>query len=187
MSKDRDILRKKMQKMRTGIDGKIFKDKLMFDCFFNMKEVSGFESFFVYVSMNDEADTLRIIEKLLCLNKKVCIPYTKDCTMSVKRLLELPQNVKTDKLGNIYGADTLSTVDFDCDCAVVPMLAFNNRLFRLGYGGGYYDRFLSTFKGFRLGLAYSEQLNNEFAESCFDEGLDAIVTQNGIIRKRGAL
>ena len=110
MSKDRDILRKEMQKMRTGIDGKIFKDKLMFDCFFNMKEVSGFESFFVYVSMNDEADTLRIIEKLLCLNKKVCIPYTKDCTMSVKRLLELPQNVKTDKLGNIYGADTLPKI-----------------------------------------------------------------------------
>ena len=66
--------------------------------------------------------------------------------------------------------------------AIVPGLAFDEQGFRLGYGGGYYDRFLSEFPGTSLGLCRFEFLRQklDFLES-HDVPVDIIVTERGVV------
>ncbi|MDD2878041.1 MAG: 5-formyltetrahydrofolate cyclo-ligase [Acidiphilium sp.] len=72
------------------------------------------------------------------------------------------------------------------DFILVPLLAFDRRGNRLGYGAGYYDRTLAGLSGaFRLGCAYAAQEIAEVPAGSFDQRLDAIATENGIIRVGG--
>jgi 5-formyltetrahydrofolate cyclo-ligase len=72
------------------------------------------------------------------------------------------------------------------DVLIVPMLAFDRRGHRLGYGGGFYDRTIADLRARRtvtaLGFAYAAQEMPEVPDSAHDMRLDAIVTEQGIIR-----
>ena len=65
---------------------------------------------------------------------------------------------------------------------LIPLLAVNSRGYRLGYGGGYYDRFLKGAAAVKVGIAYDFQLTDEFEEDGWDEPLDLLITERGIYR-----
>lgn len=69
---------------------------------------------------------------------------------------------------------------------IVPLLAFDRRGFRLGYGGGFYDRTLEGLRRnrptFAVGLAYGAQEVEEVPIEATDQPLDLIVTEGGVIR-----
>lgn len=67
---------------------------------------------------------------------------------------------------------------------VVPGVVFNNEGFRLGYGKGFYDRALNDYKGFKIGLAFSEQIvsGNMFTER-HDQKMDYVVTDDFLLRQ----
>ncbi|MFZ0019509.1 MAG: 5-formyltetrahydrofolate cyclo-ligase [Acetobacteraceae bacterium] len=68
------------------------------------------------------------------------------------------------------------------DFLLVPLLAFDRRGYRVGYGAGYYDRTLAGLRGrFRLGVAYAAQELDEVPAGPYDERLDAVVTERGVI------
>ena len=60
---------------------------------------------------------------------------------------------------------------------IVPALAFDKSGFRLGYGGGYYDRFLKNFDGISLGVAYDAQIADDLPRGIYDMHVDIIVTE----------
>jgi 5-formyltetrahydrofolate cyclo-ligase len=72
------------------------------------------------------------------------------------------------------------------DALLVPMLAFDRRGHRLGYGGGFYDRTIAGLRARRpvtaIGLAYAAQEVPEVPDSAHDMQLDAIVTEQGVVR-----
>jgi 5-formyltetrahydrofolate cyclo-ligase len=69
------------------------------------------------------------------------------------------------------------------DMLLIPLLAFDAKGGRLGYGGGFYDRTLAALPHrFRLGCAYAAQQVDEVPVGPYDIRLDAIATDNGIIR-----
>ena len=67
---------------------------------------------------------------------------------------------------------------------IVPMLAFDARGYRLGYGGGFYDRTLELLRAKRptlaVGFAYAAQEVDEVPIDAFDQQLDAVVTEEGV-------
>jgi 5-formyltetrahydrofolate cyclo-ligase len=72
------------------------------------------------------------------------------------------------------------------DMLLVPLLAFDAAGRRLGYGGGFYDRTLAGLRGrFRLGCAFAAQQVDEVPSGPYDMRLDAVATENGIIRCGG--
>ena len=68
------------------------------------------------------------------------------------------------------------------DIVLVPLLAFDEHGYRLGYGGGYYDRTLSSLLHARaIGIAYAGQRMDFLPHDAHDYPLDAILTENGLI------
>ena len=63
------------------------------------------------------------------------------------------------------------------DVIIVPLLAFDEKRKRLGYGGGYYDRYLKDFKGLKIGVGFEAQKNTDLPEEEHDIPLDIIITE----------
>ena len=70
------------------------------------------------------------------------------------------------------------------DVLIVPLLAFDARGYRLGYGGGYYDRTLQGLRAKRptiaVGFAFADQQVRKVPTDAFDQRLDAVITENGV-------
>ncbi|MGH8432304.1 MAG: 5-formyltetrahydrofolate cyclo-ligase [Solimonas sp.] len=74
------------------------------------------------------------------------------------------------------------------DVLLVPMLAFDRRGYRLGYGGGFYDRTLAELRKLKpvvaIGVAYAGQEMDEIPTTSYDEPLDWILTERGVIEPK---
>lgn len=134
-----------------------------------------FSSYFVYLSFGSEVGTQPLLERLKAANKKICVPLVRGETM-----LSVPISDKLKK--GAFGIwEPEEGEDELCEVSVVPMLAFEKNGFRLGYGGGYYDRYFATHPAiFRLGIAYEGQYSEECFFEPFDEPLDALVTEQEV-------
>ncbi len=135
---------------------------------------------FIYVSMSSEVDTVNLIKEIFD-EFEIFVPFTDLSGYMEERKLLSVQNLTTDRYGNV-SSEYLGDRD-KCDVAVIPLLAFNDELHRIGYGKGCYDAYLSKNDVYKIGLAYLEQ-RCDFVPSECDVALDAIVTQNTIFRRK---
>jgi len=136
----------------------------------------------VYCSKAPEVDTSTIIPALLSQGKRVVVPIIEKETTSLRlsyvndpcHLVESTFRVP-EPIGNEEPVQAM-----DVDVVLVPMLAFDRAGNRLGYGAGYYDRFLSANPGIRkIGLAFSCQEISSVPAEANDIRMDCIVTENG--------
>jgi 5-formyltetrahydrofolate cyclo-ligase len=81
-----------------------------------------------------------------------------------------------------------SAAELQPDVLLVPMLAFDRRGYRLGYGGGFYDRTLAELRKLKpvvaIGVAYALQEMDEIPAAPYDEPLDWILTERGVIEPK---
>ena len=70
--------------------------------------------------------------------------------------------------------------DYTNAICIVPAIAFDKSGYRLGYGKGYYDRFLCNFDGISIGISYDECITQKLCVDSFDIPVDYIVTQSGV-------
>ena len=72
------------------------------------------------------------------------------------------------------------------DVILIPLVAFDDRLYRIGYGGGYYDRYIQKFsnkkKIFKIGVAHSCQKIKKVPINKYDQKLDLIITEKYVLR-----
>lgn len=131
------------------------------------------------ISRGTEIDTTLLITSALDQGKRVCVPR---CQPSARILdfhyITSLDDAKPSFYGLLEPEPHLPLAKkSDIDLVIVPGLAFSASGYRIGFGGGYYDRFLKDYYGNSLSMAYSFQLINEgFAES-FDIPVRQIVTE----------
>lgn len=180
---DKKTLRRQMSAVRASIENKDDKNRKIFDKVIDLSREISAKKIFCYASMVSEVDTKRILSYYISKSETTLyVPYT-DSEMKLKRLISC-ENLSVDKLGNLpLAAYSSEFYDGDVDMTVVPMLAFNANLYRLGYGGGYYDRFLSSHKTVAVGIAFDEQETELLEVEKHDIPLDYIVTPMRILRR----
>ncbi len=129
----------------------------IYELLINSQVYKDAQTIFIYVSVGSEVSTDKIIRKALSDGKRVAVPLcdTQSRTMSAVVIDDMSQLVC-----GAYGIPEPQTdnkpLEKNCiDLAIVPALAFDRRRMRLGYGGGYYDKFLKDFCGYSVGLAFS--------------------------------
>lgn len=125
-----------------------------------------------YISIKDEVDTRLFINELFNKKKCVCAPVIDNQQMTMHQLtsLEATKEVAMNLL------EPTSMIECEPDIIIVPLIAFNLKGYRIGYGGGYYDRYLKDKEVLKIGIAYSWMLES-FVEDDFDIPLDIIVTE----------
>ena len=135
------------------------------------------ESYFIYLSFGTEAGTEGLVRALLKRGKTVCVPRIEDGEMRA-----VPYQEPFER-GNFGILQPKGGEDTPCAVALAPLLAFDREGFRLGYGGGYYDRWFASHPDvLRVGLAYSGQEVQFLPREETDEKLHAVVTEQGILR-----
>lgn len=150
---------------------------------FDTKEYRNAKTVFVYVSLDDEVCTDEIIKGAISDKKTVCVPYVnkQDKTMKAVKI----ESLNDLKIGayNIREPESdENEVDIsDISLSIVPGLAFDKKGNRLGFGGGFYDRFLAKFSGVSIGLSYSDCVANELPTDIYDMAVGMVITENKVI------
>jgi len=140
------------------------------------------EVLFTYVSAKDnEVDTHGIIDHALASGKEVLIPVTtaQAGEMHWSRLYSRSDlvRVRFGLLEPAAGKEARVLPPEDGLC-LVPGIAFTATGTRLGYGGGYYDRFLALFRGISIGLAFEIQMAPELPITALDQPVRYVLTES---------
>lgn len=132
---------------------------------------------FVYVSMEDEIDTSYLIDKMIEDQKIVLIPkIMKKPSMKSLRLFSRNDLIK-DKFNTYSIKDSKEYKN--PDLTICPGLSFDRKKNRLGFGGGFYDKYILENKSTYIGVFYSFQ-QGKFPVTDTDQKLDYIITEKEI-------
>jgi 5-formyltetrahydrofolate cyclo-ligase len=140
------------------------------------------EKIYLYVSYNQEVDTIGIIKHILEDNKRVAVPKVIDNTMEFHEITNLEQ--LSEGAFGILEPTMNEPVSENPEWAssnlmIVPGLAFDKSGSRIGYGGGYYDRYIHKYPdriGLKIAFAYDFQVFEHIEIESFDEKIDGIIT-----------
>lgn len=176
-------IRKNYLRKRNKQDKKISLDenKTILKCLINDEDYIKSKTIFTYYSVDSEVDTKDIIKISLALNKKVYIPkcfknnrmeaYRIDCITNVKNgVFNIPEPLP----------DAEKILPERLDLCIVPGICFSKNLYRLGYGGGFYDRFLPRTNATKIGLCFSEFLLDDLPHDKHDIKCDKLLIGNGM-------
>ena len=190
MKNDLKEIKSNFRKKQYAIRKKLFSDninnfnKSLFENFF--KKIN-FETFLVvssFISINTEIDTTELNNYILKNNKKLCLPVVikKNSHLLFRRF----SNNKNLIEGFMKIKEPSNTNHFLIpELLFVPCLAYDSMGYRLGYGGGYYDRTFSYLKKNKkkfisVGYAFDDQKVSEVPKDKFDIKLDYVITEKKI-------
>ncbi|WP_226656921.1 5-formyltetrahydrofolate cyclo-ligase [Pseudalkalibacillus hwajinpoensis] len=136
------------------------------------------------VAMKGEINTKEIIEKAWTDGKRVAVPK---CNPKTKQMT-FHYLTEWDQLEKVYfGLEephpdkTALCPSVEIDLLLVPGLIFDRHGFRIGFGGGYYDRYLKRYTNSTVSLAYEFQLVEKVPTETFDLPVQAIITNDRIV------
>lgn len=139
---------------------------------------------FTYVSGDIEVDTRRIINYSLKVGKRVAVPRCLDGNGTMRfYYIDSPAQLQKGRFGILEPcAYCKEADDLSRGLCIVPGLSFDGKGCRLGFGKGYYDRFLAEFKGTAVGLCYACNVTHSLPTDSFDRPVDMLVTEAGVYR-----
>lgn len=183
---DKKEIRKRMRSLRGAMarEEVFSKSSLIFEQLITVPEYKRAEKIFTYVSMDNEVDTIMLIDYSLSMDKRVFVPKVMGKRMEFFEITDISE--LSPGYYGIYEPDIegrepdFSRKGFMC----MPGLAFDREYNRIGYGGGFYDSYLSGENSFyKVALAYECQLVEHIpAEEC-DIRPDMLVTEEHIYRR----
>lgn len=145
------------------------------------------EAVLVYAPLPGEIDIYPIIRDALKKGKTVAFPrctdnesamtyhIVEDLSLLKKGsygIMEPPENAPVYDKALSFKSPTL---------CFVPALCYDRNGYRLGYGKGYYDRYLSRFGGVKMGLCYSDFVVDSLPRGRYDASVDFLITEKGVL------
>lgn len=138
-----------------------------------------------YVSVSSEVSTRQFIKQALSDGKTVAVPRCLPqhrlefvAVTSLEQLLPAPFNL----LEPPKELPALTEDSIEGSICIVPALLVDIKGFRLGYGAGFYDRFLSTYPGKKICLTYHSNLSKVLLPHTeFDVAVDMVITESNIL------
>lgn len=167
-------LRKEFLTQRNNIGKRREKDQQI--CEFINAIIEKYERIMIYYPISSEPNILSIIENS---EKKFYLPYCNKNNIEPRYLENVNDLIKDDV--NIYSSK-IKTND-ELEVVIAPAVACNKQFYRLGYGGGFYDRFLENKDIIKIVVVYDELLTNINFQESFDISFDYIVTEKEVLKR----
>lgn len=142
--------------------------------------LEGHQTIALYAAFNHEVDTYGIMETLFWdKHYTICLPKIKGDTMEFYVITGFDQ-LQPGVMGILEPTGNQKISADEIDVVIIPILVFNQNGYRIGYGGGYYDRFLAKVSPVKIGIAYSFQETDVLFQEDHDIPCDVIITENAI-------
>lgn len=145
-----------------------------------------------YSSYSSEVITSELIQKSFSLNLKIVVPIVKSSKQDlIHSFITADTTFVKGKYGipqpSIISEIPIEELNIQEVLIVVPIVGFDKKCHRLGYGGGYYDRFLQKApKARKIGIAFSLQETEDIPTESTDIPLDEIITEQQVfLRSQG--
>ena len=141
---------------------------------------------YLSISALAEVSTSPIIDGLALMDKQLSVPVIRNGEL-LTALFRKGDALRSAQFGIPEPEVALVCDESNLDVVLLPLLAFDERGYRIGYGGGFYDRFLQrlSLQGVtpcRIGLSFLLQKVDAVPADSWDEPLDGVVHEHGIIR-----
>ncbi len=171
MVNEKSALRKKLLSVRNSLP----RQEISLSHLEDFEKFKNAKTVFCYVSAGSEVKTQGLIQEMLT-KKRVVVPYCTDkcgnmIAVEIKSLDELKEG--------LFGiSEPVTPKEFpkeEIDFVIVPGIAFDKDGYRLGYGKGYYDRFLSDINPFKLGICKKELFADNLPHDEFDVKMNKIL------------
>ena len=171
------ILEKRNSLSKTEI---IEKSKKIKDNLFNLKHYKNSKTIMFFVSFNSEAHTHEMIKESL-KNKTIIVPKVVHHELEPSVIIDF-DNLMPSRFGILEPIETMKIAYKNIDLVLVPGIAFDKEGHRIGYGFGYYDKFLTKVpKAIKIGLAFDFQVVEKIPKEMHDVPVDMIVTEERVV------
>lgn len=193
-TKSKALVRKEKLALRNSIplEEREFISNLILEKLIHCPLYKECDTILIYSSYQSEADTTDLIFDAFQKAKKVFCPKVHGDEMEFYRIFSLADLFEGYKKIKepLPSAETLypkEAVTGENVLVILPLAAFNGKCQRIGYGKGYYDKYLSALKGnfHTIGIAYDMQYEPDFEADTYDYPLDYIITEKQIYQNGG--
>lgn len=143
------------------------------------------DTIFTYVSKPIEVDTFALIKAALANHKKVAVPRCIPDTFNMQFFyINSLDDLEKGSFGVYEPIPSKCQLvsDYSKGFCIVPGLSFDAQGYRLGYGKGYYDRFLADFKGITVGICYAGCIQWNLPHGYYDKPVNILITEKYIRR-----
>ena len=183
MKLDKASMRNELRQWRRELDPA---GRCIWDCdaamrLLRSRAYTDADTLLCYLSGDEELSTTAIVAHAVSIGKRVAVPRWQDGIMEFCEFDDY-RGLLTDGMGLLQPPlDARAITDIDRAICVVPALAATRQGYRLGYGGGYYNRFLAGFAGVSVALVYPPMLLPELPHQPHDIAVDYVITPHETI------
>jgi len=166
---------------KKTLDAKICKN------FLSLASYRYADTIMLFFPKSDEPDTVPIIERALSDGKKVALPRCREHSQMDFFVIRSLDDLEAGKFGIPAPREYCELVDpndrrrFGNTVIAVPGIVFDKSGHRIGYGKGFYDRYISAYKGNTVGICYSFLLKDTIPHGKYDTPVNALVTDKGVL------
>lgn len=186
MFSGKDVIRKMVLRIRDSLDPvlKESKDDIIRGRILKLREFIDARGVMLFASMMSEVNTFRLMEDVLTLRKRLFLPKvnTRKKELDIYEVNNL-NSLKPGHMGIPEPVDSCRIgYPFDIDLIIAPGVVFDKYGGRIGYGKGYYDKLLRSFKNriLIIGIAYDEQVVDNVPMEEHDIYMDMVVTDKEV-------
>ncbi len=167
--------RKELIRMRKYIIHKDEKSHRIYQKIIEHERYQKAKNIGLYYSLKDEVSTLELIQHSLKVGKKVYLPKVVEDDLLFYEIGENESFVQSPfHVMEPVGEENKRMVDVDI--MIVPGVAFDEEGHRMGFGKGYYDRFLEKQKVYKIGVCFREQMVKGIPYNSHDISMDEVIT-----------
>lgn len=185
-------IRKKILSIRNDMTNQsvLEKSRIIINKLKLRKEYKESQTVFIYMDFKNEVKTLYLIKEMINEKKRVIIPYTdvQNTVIIPVELKDVGKDLKLSSFGYLEPKEEkiVPVEASEFDLIVVPGVAFDKKLNRIGFGKGYYDRILAKKRnGVKaVAIAYEYQVLDEIEREEHDIKMDMIITEKNIYNKK---
>ena len=166
--------RKKALNINKNITDKLEKSNIICDKLSHL--IKDFSSIGIYAATPDEVNLDNLIHALLNNDIKVALPKMDNNNLSFYYITSLDKLIVDNKYGIREPKNDNLADKNELDAIIIPGVAFDINLNRMGHGKGYYDKYLEDFKGIKIGVCFGELLFDNIPTDTHDIKMDMIIT-----------